>query len=178
MWNWFSILELAHWTHLVSSFRLTYCPVSTSGKIVQEVQVKLSSLSPWQPLLSQTYTVYHYLTLSHAKYTHTLTMFNSKSLDLPYIGMCGISHLISCYICIYILSIKHFHMHHKGRMHTCKQRLSRHYVGMYISKVVFMSSLHAWMLWCIWIPSHKHSEGHWGVLKQAGQYLWLICNVQ
>lgn len=35
-----------------------------------------SHLFPWPPLLSQTYTIYRYLTLSHAKYTHTLTMFN------------------------------------------------------------------------------------------------------
>lgn len=59
-------------------------------------ETTLTALQIPLALPRQTYTIYHYLTLSHAKskYTHTLTVFTPKSLDLPCSGMPGISHLI------------------------------------------------------------------------------------
>lgn len=67
----------------------------------------LTALQISPPPHQQTYTIYHYLTLSLAKNTYTLTVFTSESTDLPCTGMYGISHLIRCYIYIEHEALQH-----------------------------------------------------------------------
>lgn len=82
-----------------------------------EMMARALQFSP--PLPSQRYTVYHHLTLSLVNHTHTLTMFTSQSLDMPYIGMSGISHLIRSYIYIEHKALWHAIEKTGGREHEC-----------------------------------------------------------